>query len=552
MQERLRLIFLGHKGLVADLRTLNVGRPSHTFDVFFEQLQNIIENKTAVDDRRHGEAHLSEWLSLEDMIQQAKERCPENTPIPSKTLVRLQFSPRNQYAKTSWNFTSRLQVQYKIQRRQLRLSHPDEHYCNALLKYLKEFAVEMKTQCNVAMFACDDKAKVPIGEPGFAVSTGVRGKQTIVPTSSTLVAGDHDITKSSLTPSVSLQCEIPDSSEHSFVRGKVHVTVNDSVFQSSNPFRHAATLVKIVKHQPNINILILYTDGGTDHRNTLASVQCSAVCLFKELNVDMLVMCRCAPGHSWRNPAERIMSLLNIGLQNCSLERQQCNDEIEKHLKKYGNMKEIREKSSPEVKQAYIEAVESVQSIVRNRFSKLKLKGEGVQVLDPVTEEDIDLCKRHLRELFPELNLGKLVKNVTKKVLSLTKWMENHCRERHYSFQIKKCDDESCCRKSQLSENVHLDWLPDPVLLDDKEHYRSYKDSKGKVTDESDRPTFKESERKKVTKPRTAKKRALNETGDTSDNVTNQDDINMDVEQSVSDVTESEAPFPLTAQTARG
>ena len=104
----------------------------------------------------------------------------------------------------------------------------------------------MKRQCNVAMFACDDKAKIPIGEPGFAVSTGVRGKQTIVPTSTTLVAGDHDMTKSSLTPSVSLQCEIPDNSEQSFVRGKVQLIVNDSVFQSSNPFRHAATLVLLL------------------------------------------------------------------------------------------------------------------------------------------------------------------------------------------------------------------------------------------------------------------------------------------------------------------
>lgn len=98
MQERLRLTFLGHKGLVADLLKLNSGRPSENFDTFFGHLQSIVEDKTAADDRRHGESHLSEWLSLEDMIQQAKERCPENTPVPSKSLVRLRFAPRNPYA----------------------------------------------------------------------------------------------------------------------------------------------------------------------------------------------------------------------------------------------------------------------------------------------------------------------------------------------------------------------------------------------------------------------------------------------------------------------
>ena len=59
--------------------------------------------------------------------------------------------------------------------------------------------VELGERCIVV--CCDDKAKVPIGEPGFAVSTGVRGKKTIAPTDTTLVAADHDMTKASVTPS---------------------------------------------------------------------------------------------------------------------------------------------------------------------------------------------------------------------------------------------------------------------------------------------------------------------------------------------------------------
>lgn len=61
------------------------------------------------------------------------------------------------------------------------------------------------------------------------MSTGVRGKKSIAPTSTTLVAGDYDMTKSSLTPSVSLQIDIPGSADDSFVRGQVSVTVNDCV-----------------------------------------------------------------------------------------------------------------------------------------------------------------------------------------------------------------------------------------------------------------------------------------------------------------------------------
>ena len=144
MQERLRLIFLGEMGMVTDLRQLNTGRPGNGYDVFFGHLADVVENITAADDRRHGTAHLATWISLDDMMQQAVEKCPPDTPVPSKSLVRLQFAPRNPYAMRAWNFTSKIDVQYKIQRRQLRLTHPDEHYCNALFKHLKEYTIDLK------------------------------------------------------------------------------------------------------------------------------------------------------------------------------------------------------------------------------------------------------------------------------------------------------------------------------------------------------------------------------------------------------------------------
>lgn len=60
-----------------------------------------MEEVTAVDDRRHGTEHLSKWLLLVDLIKKAKAKCPGNSAIPSKSLVRLPFASRNPYAKTS-------------------------------------------------------------------------------------------------------------------------------------------------------------------------------------------------------------------------------------------------------------------------------------------------------------------------------------------------------------------------------------------------------------------------------------------------------------------
>ena len=53
VMERLHLILLVETGLVPDMITFNPGRPSTTYDVFFEKLDGVIEQLTAADERRH-------------------------------------------------------------------------------------------------------------------------------------------------------------------------------------------------------------------------------------------------------------------------------------------------------------------------------------------------------------------------------------------------------------------------------------------------------------------------------------------------------------------
>ncbi len=190
---------------------------------------------SAADERRHNIAHLSEFISLDEMIEKAQQQC---TPIPSKSLVHLQFSPRNPYSHAALNFTSKIKVQ--------RIAHPDDHYCAAQLKYPKEKAIEMKEA--TSLLFCDDKAKVPVEEPGTAVSTGVRGRMSIVPTSTTRGTPDHDMqSKASLVPSVTLECNIPNAVDESFVQGEVHTAINDAVFQVASGFRHAAVTIRLMK-----------------------------------------------------------------------------------------------------------------------------------------------------------------------------------------------------------------------------------------------------------------------------------------------------------------
>ena len=67
------------------------------------------------------------------------------------------------------------------------------------------------------------------------------------------------------------------------------------------------------------------------------SVQLSLIALFLNLNLKFLVAYRTAPNHSWKNPVERIMSLLNIGLQCVGLMRVKMSDKFESVVQNCNN-----------------------------------------------------------------------------------------------------------------------------------------------------------------------------------------------------------------------
>ena len=55
--------------------------------------------------------------------------------------------------------------------------------------------------------------------------------------------------------------------------------------------------------------------GGPDHRLTYLTVQLSLIALFMNLDLDVLIAGQTALSHSWANPVERIMAIVNLGLQ---------------------------------------------------------------------------------------------------------------------------------------------------------------------------------------------------------------------------------------------
>lgn len=70
--------------------------------------------------------------------------------------------------------------------------------------------------------SADDKARIPVGEPGLPVVTGVRDhNRSLVPARNVCAqALDHDFHIHGIVPSVALFVSIPESANGSFYQGK--------------------------------------------------------------------------------------------------------------------------------------------------------------------------------------------------------------------------------------------------------------------------------------------------------------------------------------------
>ena len=309
--------------LIYDLRENYAGNGSK-FNLFWNKAKEFLEEDlgTAIDDRRHSQVvHLAKAISVRDLKEQVKARCPENTPIPSEAYIRLQFLPSKKNTKVAERYTGRLEIKRMVQQRQWRKHHVDSHYAACLFHYLREYALKLQKYTSLA--CVNNKHRVKVGEPSCPVAAAERGRQVLVHSGASFQVSDHDF---SMIPSVALLVDIPDSITPdsitgSWYDGNVHVLYKYSAFEPSSPIRHSTELTTLLSDKALTRpVLFLYSDGGPDHRVTYMS-KVSMICLFLQLDLDYLCAARTAPYHSFRNPAERIMSILNLGLQSVGLAR---------------------------------------------------------------------------------------------------------------------------------------------------------------------------------------------------------------------------------------
>lgn len=370
----------------------------------------------------------------------------------------------------------------------------------------------------------DDKAAIPIGPPNTPIQSVQRQRPTVQSGEHPNLACDHDVAPQHIIPSVTIRLVTTEDNDVDWYSGQPYVGLKCAIFEASNGMLHASELYnKIVDENINSEYLFVLSDGGSDHNVSYVSVQLAWISLFLKLDLDSLLAVRTPPHLSVLNPAERFMSTANLALYGVSL----CQDELSsKDAKIVANLRSKtqwrdaanRETSKTDsnridVKKLASKSISSAKNILTQRFQRLEYGGFKVKVVESAKPGLVDELITELTSIAPDFNFDK--KNLTKaevmKHPRLKKFYETHCNDLHFSFQLKKCSDNTCDFHKpvrNLDEFKNLHWFPAPEidpLNNDKyvDFTKLYYRGKSNKPVESCRPSSKpkSSQKKELKKP---------------------------------------------------
>ena len=287
-----------------------------------------------------------------------------------------------------------------------------------------------------------------------------------------LQAANHDFASITLTPTVTLLHDFPEKIDGSWYRGQPYVYLKITATEPSTAIPNAAEIKEVLLSKYGCKeevppILIMYTDGGPEHRTTFLTVKLAAIYPYKSLNLDMILHLRTAPGHSYRNPPERVNCILNLELYGIGSMRQQVYEhpEFEKKLSNCNNISQMRNLINEDpVKNTELvrDSCKQTMNLMRNVFHRLSLKKNHIITKDPIQDSDIDFDVG-LDECIKGGESGKELKDLP----ILKQFLDHCCQERTYFFSIKKCGKDLCtrCNSVRLPYDVfeRLHHLPDPI-----------------------------------------------------------------------------------------
>ncbi|GBC50186.2 hypothetical protein GLOIN_2v1882875 [Rhizophagus irregularis DAOM 181602=DAOM 197198] len=184
---------------------------------------------------------------------------------------------------------------------------------------------------------------------------------------------------------------------------------------------------------------------------------------------------RTAPAQSWTNPAERIMSILNLDLQGVALLRDQMSSEIEDLFSRKNTLEEIRlvAKNNSQLESELRNSIKSIQQFLNRQTERLAIIS-------------IDST----------LRCDETTQSILQQYSDLQNFIQTHWQIQTYSFQIKKCGNIKCkiCNMPRTPQEVFesLDFLPDPTpAAHDSDYYANFSMVYNKLTTDEHQPSKK-------------------------------------------------------------
>ena len=491
----------GGDDIVLDLRQLNFRVDNPLFDQFWEWCATQFESgdSVAVDSRRGDGLRMSpmaKYPSAPALLPEAKKQLGEDVAIPSLRWLYFQFFPTNPHTHASSKHTGRLKIKLKIQSCILRAHHPDKNYCWSMWTYLREFLV-MKREF-ASLQSCDEKKSIPVGEPGNYVQAVEKTRKIMCRIDGRWVALDHGWSKSNIVPSVVLQIEIPETLHGSWYAGTVCVILKEKTFGNTDAaMRHTVENQSVARFlNVATPITVSIHDGAADYNMTNGGALLAHLVDYIRSGADMAISMRFCPYQSYNDPAERCMSLLNMGLQGVALARTNVNPTMERFMTRCSSMKDTRSlaKDHPQIVSYVQESMEAPIKMVQDQFEKLEWTENSVHVLPPATNEMLQEAWDALHQIDSTLGRNSTLAKILASKEDLQEFLSTHTRQRTYMVQtMKVCKGKECkfgCKPLMMPENDfdQLHFIPDPVKAADGE-WKPFHEVHGTETTEDDMPS---------------------------------------------------------------
>lgn len=175
-------------------------------------------------------------------------------------------------------------------------------------------------------------------------------------------------------------------------------------------------------------------------------------------------------------------------LQNVALERDEMALQYENIIKKNNNLKNNRDAAddNPEFRKAFEASMDTVISLVADRFRKMKLKEEPVTCPKVCEEQEVDAFFDILHQIDANICREKLTAGDLSKHKDYDAILKSQC----CCYNVYVSNKKVCRSKLQLLFRQQLNFIPAPLLDRTKEHYKKFEEVYGSVPDEKDRPSM--------------------------------------------------------------